>query len=51
MSDEKNEIHNEELTSDVKAFCELVARIIMRCLRERDSRVLQVLALSFTTDE
>lgn len=38
--------HPEKLSSDIKAFCTLVARIILRCLRERDERALQILGLS-----
>lgn len=30
----------EHLSSDVRAFCALVARILMRCLREKNPRVM-----------
>jgi hypothetical protein len=36
----------EHLSSDVQAFCQLVSRIILRCLREHDERALQILGLS-----
>ena len=47
MSDEKKEAvrHQEDLSSDVKAFCALFARIMMRCLREKNPRVRGLLSL------
>jgi len=41
MSDENKEAiqPQENLSSDVKAFCALFARIMMRCLREKNPRV------------
>ena len=33
----------EELSSDVKRFCALLARIMYRCLKERDPRLLALL--------
>ncbi len=38
--------YGEPVTSDIKAFCEVIARILMRCLRERDENVLQILGFS-----
>jgi hypothetical protein len=44
----------QEESSDIKAFCSLVARILIRCLRERDEKALQILGFSkeqrFTDD-
>ena len=47
MSDEKKEAvrHQEDLSSVVKAFCALFARIMMRCLREKNPRVRGLLSL------
>ena len=47
MSDEKKEAirQQENLSSDVKAFCALFARIMMRCLREKNPRVRGLLSL------
>jgi hypothetical protein len=33
----------EELSSDIKMFCALLARIMYRCLKERDPRLLALL--------
>jgi len=47
MSDEHKEAIQlqERLSSDVIAFCALFARILMRCLREKNPRVMGWLAL------
>ena len=47
MSEENKEAiqPQENLSSDVKAFCALVARIMMRCLREKNPRVRGLLSL------
>ena len=47
MSDENKEAirQQENLSSDVKAFCALFARIMMRCLREKNPRVRGLLSL------
>jgi hypothetical protein len=39
-------LQGEPFSSDIHAFCALIARIIIRCLQERDERVLTVLSLS-----
>jgi hypothetical protein len=36
----------EQLSSDVRAFCALVARILIRCLQEKNPCVMGCLALS-----
>jgi hypothetical protein len=36
----------ERTSTDVIAFCALLARIIMRCLKEQDEQVLDILSLS-----
>jgi len=36
----------ESISSEVQAFCSLAARILIRCLRERDEKVLQILGFS-----
>ncbi len=33
----------EELSSDIQVFCALLARIMYRCLKERDPRLLALL--------
>ena len=33
----------EELSSDIQVFCALIARIMYRCLKERDPRLLALL--------
>lgn len=53
MSDEHKEViqPQEHLSSDVIAFCALVARIIMRCLREKNPRVMGWLSLPAQSQE
>lgn len=38
--------NKEQLSPDIQAFCALLARIVMRCLNQRDARVLTILSLS-----
>jgi hypothetical protein len=47
MSDENKEAirQQENLSSEVKAFCALFARIMMRCLREKNTRIRGLLSL------
>ena len=45
MPEQQSTQQEEVFSSDIKAFCALVARIILRCLRERDERALQILGL------
>jgi len=47
MSAEKKEhlSQEEKLSSDVTAFCALIARILLRCLTEKDARMMKLLAL------
>ena len=47
MSDKLKEAiqQQENLSSEVKAFCALFARIMMRCLREKNPRVRGLLSL------
>jgi hypothetical protein len=47
MSDEHKEAiqPQENLSSDIIAFCALFARIMMRCLREKNPRVRGLLSL------
>ena len=47
MSDEHKEAiqPQENLSSDIIAFCALFARIMMRCLREKNPRVIGLLSL------
>jgi hypothetical protein len=40
----------EHMPSDITAFCVLIARIMMRCLKERDPQVMKLLSLSFRTE-
>lgn len=38
--------HSEVLSSDVVAFCSLLARIMRRCIVEQDERIMMLLASS-----
>ena len=38
--------HSDVLSSDVVAFCALLARIMRRCIVEQDERIMTVLASS-----
>lgn len=38
--------NEEQLSPDILAFCALLARIVMRCLAQRDAHVLNTLSLS-----
>jgi hypothetical protein len=38
-------VQRETLSPDIQAFCSLVARILLRCLRERDEKTLKTLSL------
>jgi len=40
----------EQLSSDVLAFCALLARILLRCLRERNERVMKECFLPSPTE-
>ena len=53
MSDEHKEAiqPQENLPSDVVAFCALFARIMMRCLREKNPRVRGFLSLPSRSEE
>ena len=53
MSDENKESIQlqENLSSDVKAFCALFARIMMRCLREKNPRLIGWLSLPSQSKE
>jgi len=53
MSDMKKEaIQLEEpLSSEVLAFCALLARIMMRCLREKNPQVMRCLSLPSQSEE
>ena len=53
MIHEKREaIRQEEmLSTDVVAFCALFARIMMRCLREKNPRIIGLLSLPSRSEE
>jgi hypothetical protein len=53
MSEEKPEEtqQEEQLSSNIVAFCALMARIIMRCLREGDPEVMKTLFPHWQIDE
>ena len=53
MSEENKEAiqRQENLSSDVIAFCALFARIMMRCLREKNPRVRGLLSLPSRSEE
>lgn len=50
--DNKEAIQQQEkLSSDIVALCALFARIMMRCLRERNPRVIGLLSLPSRPEE
>ena len=53
MSEEKQEEAQQEepISSNIVAFCALMARIVMRCLRERDPEVMKTLFPHWQIDE
>jgi hypothetical protein len=53
MNDQQKDsiTRKEALPSDVVAFCELLARIMMRCLREKNPQVMELLSLSSQVEE
>lgn len=53
MSEENKEAiqQQENVSSDVKAFCALFARIMMRCLREKNPRIMGWLSLPSQSEE
>src|SRR5258706_16113528 len=53
MVHEKREAaHQEEgLSPEIVAFCNLIARIVMRCLRQHDTRLEQFLFLPAQSEE
>lgn len=42
---------NDVITSDIKTFCALIARIILRCLQDHDEQTLQTLGFLKTRHE
>ena len=53
MSEEKQQETQQvrPISPNVITFCNLVARIVMRCLRERDPEVMKVLFPHWQIDE
>ena len=53
MSNENKEANQrqENLSSDVIALCALFARILMRCLREKNPRIMRWLSLPSQSEE
>jgi hypothetical protein len=51
MDQELKGQQKEIVSSDVQAFCELVARIIVRCLREKDPQAMMLLTFSSNAEE
>ncbi len=53
MSEENKEAiqRQENVPSDILAFCALFARIMMRCLREKNPRVIGLLSLPSQSEE
>ena len=53
MLQEKREAiqQEERLSPDIVAFCTLMARIVMRCLRQHDTRLEKFLFLSDQSEE
>jgi hypothetical protein len=43
----QSEVQEERASTDVVAFCALLARIMMRCLKEQNEQALRVLSLSW----
>jgi hypothetical protein len=44
-------VEEKYLSSDATAFCALLARIMMRCLKEHDEQAMKLLSLSHHTEE
>ena len=42
----QSELREEQVSTGVIAFCALLARIMMRCLKEQNEQALQILSLS-----
>ncbi len=53
MSDQNKEAIGQEetLSSEVVALCRLLARIMMRCLREKDPSVMDMLSCTPPSEE
>ena len=51
MDQQLKEQQEENISSDVRSFCALIARIVLRCLREKNPQVMQLLSLSSQTEE
>jgi hypothetical protein len=53
MPDQNQEVIEQEetLSSEVVALCQLLARILMRCLREKDPYVMDMLSLTPPSEE
>jgi hypothetical protein len=51
MDQSLKEQQKEIVSSDVQAFCELIARIIVRCLREKDPQAMMLLSFSSNTEK
>ena len=48
----QNEVQVDEvLSSDVAAFCALLARIMRRCIVERDERIMNIVSTSLVSIE
>ena len=48
---QERQLQGEPLSSDVRTFCTLIARIMMRCLKERNPLVMELLSLSAKAEE
>ncbi len=44
-------LQGEPLSSDVRTFCALIAYIMMRCLKERNPRVMELLSFPSKAEE
>jgi hypothetical protein len=51
MDQPLKEQQKEIVSSDVQAFCELIARIMVRCLREKDPQAMMLLSFSSNTEK
>lgn len=43
---QETQVQEEQFSVDICAFCTLLARILMRCLKEQNEQALHVLSLS-----
>src|SRR5204863_8955285 len=46
---QETQLQEEPFSSDIRAFCSLLARILMRCLKEQNEQALHIILLTSRT--